>query len=77
MKDVEYYLDLNWTLAEGEDKGFDGQPYAYITIEEIPSFCFCAPTIERAREKYKEQLRWSLTVMLEMGDEIPTPKQSS
>jgi hypothetical protein len=73
MKDVEYYLNLNWTLIEGEDVGFEGEPYHYIMIEEIPSFCFCAPTIERARARYKEQLRLNLTVMLELGDEIIEP----
>ena len=49
-KDLEYYLNLNWTLKEGEDLDFEGKPYHYIMIEEIPSFCFCAKTIEKARE---------------------------
>ena len=37
-KDLDYYLNLNWTLIEGQDLDFDGNPYYYIEIKEIPSF---------------------------------------
>lgn len=73
-KDLDYYLNLNWTLIEGTDIDFEGNPYHYIEIKEIPSFTFCAKTIEKARENYKVQLRVILQVMLEYGDEIPEPK---
>ena len=46
-------------------------------IEEIPSFCFCAKTIEKARENYKTQLKLSLTVMLESGEQIREPGEDS
>jgi len=72
-KDLDYYLNLDWTLIEGEDLGFEGDPYHYIMIEEIPSFCFCAKTIEKARENYKRQLKLSLMVMLESGEHIREP----
>jgi len=72
-KDLEYYLNLDWTLIEGEDLDFEGNPYHYIEIREIPSFAFCAKTIEKARENYKKQLRLSLMLMLEYGDEIAEP----
>ena len=72
-KDFDYYLNLNWTLIEGEDLDFDGNPYHYIEIKEIPSFVFCAKTIEKARENYKRQLKLTLMVMLENGDNITEP----
>ncbi len=72
-KELDYYLNLNWTLIEGTDLDFEGNPYHYIEIEEIPSFTFCAKTIEKARENYKKQLRVTLQVMLEFGDKIPVP----
>ena len=72
-KDLDYYLNLDWTLIEGEDLDFEGHPYHYVMIEEIPSFCFCAKTPEKARENYKKQLRLSLMVMLESGDHIIEP----
>ncbi|MBR1753522.1 hypothetical protein IJ732_01680 [bacterium] len=72
-KDLEYYLNLNWTLIEGEDLDFEGNPYHYIEIKEIPSFAFCAKTIEKARENYKKQLKLQLMIMLEDGDEIKEP----
>lgn len=72
-KDLEYYLNLDWTLIEGEDLDFNGNPYHYIEIKEIPSFTFCAKTIEKARENYKKQLRLALMLMLEDGEEIIEP----
>jgi predicted RNase H-like HicB family nuclease len=72
-KDLDYYLNLDWTLIEGDDLDFEGRRYYYIEIKEIPSFVFCAPTAQRARERYKEQLRWTLAVMLEDGGHILEP----
>ena len=72
-KDLEYYLNLDWTLIEGTDLDFNGNPYWYIEIKEIPSFAFCAKTIEKAIENYKNQLKLQLMLMLEDGDEIPEP----
>lgn len=75
-KDLDYYVNLDWTLIEGTDIDFEGNPYHYIEIEEIPSFTFCAKTIEKARQNYKVQLRVTLQVMLEFGDEIPIPEKN-
>ena len=72
-KDLDYYLNLNWTLIEGTDLDFEGKPYHYIMIEEIPSFCFCAKSPEKAHENYKKQLKLTLTVMLETGEKIIEP----
>lgn len=72
-KDLDYYLNLDWTIIEGDDLDFEGHLYHYIEIKEIPSFAFCAKTIEKARENYKTQLKWSLTLMIEDGDEILEP----
>ena len=73
MKDLEYYLNLDWTLIEGTDTDFDGNLYYYVEIKEIPSFLFCAKTAEKARASYKEQLKWTIKVMLESGDHIVEP----
>jgi len=72
-KDLDYYMNLDWTIVEGQDLDFNGNPYHFIEIEEIPSFTFCAKTIERARDNYKNQLRLSLMLMIEDGDEIREP----
>lgn len=74
-KDINYYLNLNWTLIEGEDLDFEGNPYHYIEIKEIPSFVFCAKTKEKAHLGYKEQLKWTLQIMLESGDRIVEPDE--
>ena len=74
-KDIDYYLNLNWTLIEGQDTDFDGNPYYFVEIEEIPSFTFTAKTQEKARENYKHQLKMTLQVMLEFGDKIKEPQK--
>ena len=76
-KDLDYYLNLNWTLIEGTDLDFNGNPYHYIEIKEIPSFAFCAKTREKALENYKKQLRLSLMLMLEDGDHIIEPGEET
>ncbi len=76
-KDLDYYLNLDWTLIEGEDLDFDGNPYHYIEIKEIPSFVICAKTIEKARENYKRQLKLTLMVMLESGEHIVEPGEEN
>jgi hypothetical protein len=72
-KDLDYYLNLEWTLIEGTDLDFNGNPYHYIEIKEIPSFTYCAKTIERARENYKTQLRLSLMLAIEDEEDIVEP----
>lgn len=72
-KNLDYYLNLDWTLIEGEDLDFNGNPYHYIEIKEIPSFTFCAKTIEKARENYKKQLRLALMLMIEDKEDITEP----
>ncbi len=72
-KDIEYYLNLDWTLIEGTDLDFNGKLYHYIEIKEIPSFAYCAPTQEIARLNYKKQLRLILQIMIEDGDDIKEP----
>ena len=72
-KDLDYYMNLDWTLIEGDDLDFNQNPYFYIEIEEIPSFAFCAKTIEQARENYKKQLRLTLLVMIESEEKIREP----
>ena len=72
-KDIEYYINLDWTLVEGTDLDFNGNPYHYIEIKEFPSFAYCAKTREIALANYKKQLRLLIKVMLEFDDPIPNP----
>lgn len=72
-KNLDYYLNLDWTIIEGQDLDYEGNPYHYIEIKEIPSFTFCAKTIEKARENYKNQLKLTLMLMIEDGEDIVEP----
>ena len=69
-KDIDYYLNLDWTLIEGTDLDFNGNEYHYIEIKEIPSFAYCAKTRELALANYKTQLKWTIQVMLMDEDAI-------
>ena len=76
-KDLDYYLNLDWTLIEGTDLEFNGNPYNYIEIKEFPSFAFCAKTREIALANYKNQLKLMLQIMLEDGERIPEPGEDN
>ena len=43
-KDIDYYLNLDWTLVEGTDLDFNGKKKNYIESKEFPSFAYCAKT---------------------------------
>lgn len=72
-KDIDYYLNLDWTLVQGTDLDFNGNTYHYVEIKEFPSFAYCAKTQELALANYKNQLKLMIRVMLEEGDDIPEP----
>ena len=70
-KDLDYYLNLDWTLNEGTDLDFNGEPYFYLEIKEFPDFVYCAKTKENLYNGYKHQLKLVLMIMMEDGDNIP------
>jgi hypothetical protein len=72
-KNIDYYLNLDWTLIHGTDLDFNGDEYSYIEIEELPEFAFCAPTKELALAHYKRQLKLFITVRIEDGERIYEP----
>lgn len=72
-KEIEYYTNLEWTLIHGTDLDFNGNPYHYIEIKELPSFAFCAKTQEICLANYKTQLALMIQVMIENEQEIPIP----
>ena len=72
-KELENYINQDWTLVFGTDTGYTGNLYHYIEIKEFPNFVYCAPTKEKALENYKTQLKLAVKVMLEYGDKLPNP----
>ena len=64
-KNLDYYMNLPWTLIEGTDLDFNGNPYHYI-----------AKSREKALENYKHQLKLSLMLMLEDGEHIVEPGEA-
>ncbi|MCD8378372.1 MAG: hypothetical protein LUB59_06255 [Candidatus Gastranaerophilales bacterium] len=72
-KDLNYYINLNWTLIEGTDLDFNHELYYYVEIKEFPNFVFCAKTRENALKGYKHQLALTIMIMLEDGERIYEP----
>ena len=70
-EDIDYYINQNWTLVEGEDLDFNGEPYFYVEIKEFPNFVYCAKTRENLYQGYKHQLKLTIMIMLEDGERIP------
>lgn len=70
-KNLDYYMNLNWTLVEGTDLDFNGEPYYYVEIKEFPNFVFCAKTKDNLYAGYKHQLKLTIMIMMEDGDKIP------
>lgn len=72
-KDLNYYLNTDWTLIHGTDIDFNGNKYSYIEIEELPEFAYCAVTKEVALANYKRQLKLFLMIRLQDGEKIYEP----
>ena len=53
-KDLDYYLNLDWTLIEGTDLDFNGNPYHYIEIK--PDFSDISERIEYYNEHEDEAI---------------------
>ena len=72
-KELDAYINQNWTLVFGTDTGFSGKLYHYVEIKEFPNFVYCAPTKEIVINNYKKQLMLTVKVMEEFGDKLPSP----
>ena len=56
-KDIDYYLNLDWTLIEGEDLDFEGNPYHYIEIKDDYS------DLEEKLDYYSEHTEEALKII--------------
>ena len=70
---LDFYVNLDWTLEFGEDLDFEGKNYHYLKIKEFEEFVYCAKTKEICLQNYKKQLKLLIKVMLEFDDPIPNP----
>ena len=72
-KNLDYYLNLDWTLIHGTDLDFNEKIYSYIEIEELPEFVFCGANKQIALDNYKKQLALYLQIRLEDNEKIYEP----
>jgi predicted RNase H-like HicB family nuclease len=55
-KDLNYYLNLNWTYTI-ERETHKGQSYYIIRVNELPGVCTDAPTVEEGMKEIQDVIQ--------------------
>ncbi len=71
-KDINYYLDLNWSYTI-EQESERGKHFYIIRVNELPGICTDADTIEEGMENIKEAIEAAIILYLESNRPIPEP----
>lgn len=71
-KDLNYYLNLNWSYTIEQDT-HKGKKFYIIRVNEIPGVCTDAPTVEKGMKGIKDALAGAIELFMEQGDIIPEP----
>jgi predicted RNase H-like HicB family nuclease len=71
-KDLDYYLNLNWTytIEKETDKK---QSYYIIRVNELPGACTDAPTIEEGMREIEDVIQAVIELYLKNGEKVPEP----
>ena len=72
MKDLDYYMSLNYRMEIYPDEVEGGFTLAF---PELPGCLTCAETMEDLIKNAEDAKREWLTVSLEDGDVIPEPEK--
>ena len=70
MKDLKYYMDLNYKIEVIEDETEGGY---VLSIPELRGCLTCAENLEKGIEMIKDAKRQWLIAAIESGYEIPEP----
>ncbi len=71
-KDLNYYLNLNWTYTI-ERETHQEQSYYIIRVNELPGACTDAPTIEEGMREIEDVIQATIELYLKNREEIPEP----
>lgn len=71
-KDIEYYLNLNWTYTV-ERQGTGPEAYYIVRVNELPGVCTDAETIQEAMDSIKEAIEAAVHLYLKNSESVPEP----
>jgi|688.fasta_scaffold26243_3 antitoxin HicB len=71
-KNLEYYLNLNWSYTIEQSK-HKKKKFFIIRVNELPGVCTDAKTIEEGMKNIQEAIAGTIELYLERGDPIPEP----
>jgi len=71
-KNVNYYLELNWTYTIEQDS-YRGRKFFIIRVNELPSVCTDAETIVEGMAGIREAIKAAVTLYLKQGEPVPEP----
>ena len=71
-KNLNYYLNLNWSYTIEQDT-HKGKKFYIIRVNEIPGVCTDASTVEKGMKGIKDALAGAIELFMEQGDVIPEP----
>ncbi len=71
-KNLNYYLNLNWTYTI-EKENHKGQSYYIIRVNELPGVCTDAQTIEEGMKEIQDVIQAAIELYLKNGEEVPEP----
>ncbi|MDX8431146.1 MAG: type II toxin-antitoxin system HicB family antitoxin [Candidatus Algichlamydia australiensis] len=73
-KEINYYINLNWTYTIETEKQ-DGTTYFIVRVNELPGVCTDGDTVEEAMENIKEAIEAAIYLYLKNGEPVPVPIQ--
>jgi|SRR5580700_9311529 predicted RNase H-like HicB family nuclease len=71
-KDLNYYLNLNWSYTIEQDI-HKRKKFYIIRVNELPGVCTDATTMERGMKDIKEAIAGAIELYIEQGDTVPEP----
>lgn len=71
-KEIEHYLDLNWSYTI-EQEIHRGRKYYIIRVNELPGICTDAETIEEGMQLIRECMEGAVRLYLKTGENVPVP----
>lgn len=71
-KDLDYYLNLNWTYTI-EKESYEDKDYYIIRVNELPGVCTNSENIEEGLIDISHTIRATIELYIKNGEPIPEP----
>ena len=71
-KEIDYYLNLNWSYTI-EQETHKGRHYYIIRVNELPGICTDAESVEEGMKLIREAIEGAVRLYLKHGEKVPEP----